>query len=59
VPSLAFFPGMKLPAASKIACAEHCFDRLQALFDVKSMGEHADAIARRAGLPLKPATFAA
>jgi peptidoglycan-N-acetylglucosamine deacetylase len=57
VPSLAFFPGMKLPLASKLQCAEHFFERLQVLFDVRSMGEHADAIARRANLPQVSAAF--
>jgi hypothetical protein len=51
VPSLAFFPGMNLPASSKLACVEHCFDRLQALFDVRSLGDHAELIAQRSNLP--------
>lgn len=51
VPSLGFFPGMKLPLARKLGCAEHCLDRLQTLFEVCSVGEHAAAIAARPGLP--------
>ena len=59
VPSLAFFPGMGLPAQSKIACAEHVLGRLQALFDVRSLGDHAAAIAARPNLPQIRAQFEA
>lgn len=57
VPSLSFFPGMGLSAESKVACAEHCLDRLQALFDVRSLGDHAEIIARRSRLPQVTAVF--
>lgn len=59
VPSLGFFPGMKLSAASKLACAEHYLGRLQAHYDLRCMGDHAAAIAARPGLPLKEAQFSA
>jgi hypothetical protein len=57
VPSLAFFPGMDLPVAQKLARTEHCLERLQALFDVCSVGEHADALAARPALPVLQAVF--
>jgi peptidoglycan-N-acetylglucosamine deacetylase len=59
VPSLGFFPGMGLTAPSKLACAEHYLARLQAHFDVASLGDHASAIAARARLPLREAQFSA
>lgn len=57
VPSLSFFPGMGLPLERKLRCAEHCLGRLQALFDVRTVGEHAQAIERHAGLPVLAADF--
>lgn len=57
VPSLSFFPGMGLPSASKIACAEHYLDRLQALFEVRSLGDHAKLIEDRASLRLVASVF--
>jgi hypothetical protein len=59
VPSLGFFPGMGLSAASKIACAEHYLARLQLHFEVLSLGDHASAIAMRTRLPLRDAQFSA
>jgi peptidoglycan/xylan/chitin deacetylase (PgdA/CDA1 family) len=57
VDSLRFFPAMQLPLGQKLERVEHCFDRMQALFDVKSLGEHARAAESRAGLPLRPPHF--
>ncbi len=57
VPSLGFFPAMRLPAEKKLAQVEHCLARMQALFDVRSLGEHAAAAAARPGLPLVEAKF--
>jgi len=57
VPSLAFFPGMNLPTALKLERTEQCLQRLQDLFDVRSLGEHAAAITARAALPVRPALF--
>ena len=57
VPSLSFFPGMGLSAASKLGCAEHYLERLQDLFDVRSLGDHAGLIERRTSLPLVAAAF--
>jgi hypothetical protein len=59
VASLAFFPGMGLSTQSKLKCAEHYLGRLQAHFEVLSLGDHARAIAARERLPLKPAVFGA
>ena len=50
VPSLAFFPGMQMPLAEKLERAEHCIERLQALFQVCSLGEHAQAVTARPAL---------
>jgi hypothetical protein len=44
-PSLRFFPGMGMPAATKLARTERCLERFQALFDVRTVGEHAAALA--------------
>ncbi len=57
VPSLGFFPGMQLPAARKLELAEHCLERLQALFEVCSVGEHANALAARPALPVRQPQF--
>jgi len=57
VPSLAFFPAMNLSAAQKLERTGHCLDRLQALFDVRSLGEHAAAVAARPSLPVLKAQF--
>jgi peptidoglycan/xylan/chitin deacetylase (PgdA/CDA1 family) len=57
VPSLGFFPGMRLSAAEKLQCAEHYLGRLQAAFDVRSMGAHAAAIEQRRALPVHEARF--
>jgi hypothetical protein len=50
VPSLAFFPGMQMPLAQKLERTEHCIERLQALFQVCSLGEHARAVNARPAL---------
>lgn len=57
VPSLRFFPGMGLEPERKLERTEHCLQRLQDMFDVFSLCEHADATARRDTLPIQPATF--
>lgn len=57
VPTLSFFPGMKLSTPDKLACAEWFLDRLQAEFQVRSLGDHADLIERRESLPLVAAEF--
>ena len=57
VPSLGFFPGMGLSAAKKLACVERCLERLQALFDVRTLGEHAALAGARPGLPVVEAKF--
>lgn len=57
IASLRFFPGMQLPAAKKLERTEHCLAQLQDLFDVRSMGEHAEAIAARSALPVLQAQF--
>jgi peptidoglycan/xylan/chitin deacetylase (PgdA/CDA1 family) len=59
VPSLKFFPAMGLAAPRKVEIVEHCLRRLQALFDVRSMGEHADAIGARSRVPLREPVFQA
>lgn len=50
VRSLSFFPAMQLPAGEKLERVERYLGRLQALFDVKSVGEHAAAVDARADL---------
>lgn len=57
VPSLAFFPGMGLSAATKLERVERCLERLQALFEVRTLGEHAALAAARPGLPVLAAKF--
>jgi hypothetical protein len=49
-PRLGFFPGMRVPSRTKLARVERCLDRLQALFDVRSVGEHAEQAAARGDL---------
>lgn len=50
VPSLGFFPGMSMSVSQKLERTEHCLERLQALFDVCSVGEHAEALATSGNL---------
>jgi hypothetical protein len=57
VPSLGFFPAMRMAAAEKIRRVEYCLDQMQAHFDVRSMGEHAAAISARTSLPVRIADF--
>jgi hypothetical protein len=57
VPSLAFFPAMQLHAAQKLERVEDCLERLQALYDVRTLGEHAAAADRGAPLPLVAPRF--
>ena len=57
VPSLGFFPGMRLPIEKKLQITEHCIARLQALYDVKSLGEHAQIVSERQGLRVHQAVF--
>jgi len=58
VPSLAFFPAMRLSAAQKLERVEQCLERLQARYDVRSLGEHAAAAGGRRTLPLVAPQFA-
>jgi hypothetical protein len=58
VDSLRFFPAMQLPLGQKLERVEHCFERMQALFDVRSLGEHARAAEARADLRLLAPHFA-
>ncbi len=57
VPSLAFFPAMRLRAAQKLELVEHCLARMQALFDVRSLGEHAAAADARSTLAVVEPRF--
>jgi len=57
VPSLSFFPAMGLSVERKLERTEHCLEQLQALFDVRSLGEHAALAAQRKGLPVREADF--
>ncbi len=50
VPSLGFFPAMGLSAPRKLALVDHCLARMQTLFDVRSLGEHATAAGARDSL---------
>lgn len=59
VPSLAFFPGMRLSAARKLECVERCLERMQALYQVCTLGEHAELAGARAKLPAVAANFSA
>lgn len=51
VPSLRFFPAMGLSVPQKLERTERCLEQLQQLFDVRSVGEHAEALRARAALP--------
>lgn len=51
-PSLRFFPAMQGAAGPKLERVEECLDRLQSLFEVCSLGEHARAAAKRTDLRL-------
>lgn len=57
VPSLAFFPAMRSSAAQKLEIVDHCIARMQALFDVRSLGEHATALEAGRALPLVEPRF--
>ena len=57
VPTLRFFPAMGLDIARKLERTEYCLTQLQALFEVRSMGEHVRAASDRAGLQLREAKF--
>lgn len=57
VPSLGFFPAMRLAAPQKLVLVEHCFARMQALFDVRSLGEHATSAEARRTLPVVEPRF--
>lgn len=57
VPSLGFFPAMRLSAAEKLERVEHCLERMQALFDVRSLGEHATVAGARPTLRVVEARF--
>ncbi len=59
VPSLKFFPAMGLDVTKKLERTAHCLDRLQVLFDVRSLGEHAAAADRNPGMPNHEARFSA
>lgn len=54
VPEMAFFPGMKLPAARKLAFAEGFLKDLAARFEVVPLGEHARQVAQTR-LPVRSA----
>ena len=45
VPSLAFFPAMRMPAERKLAALERALQAYREAFDVVPVGEHAAAIA--------------
>ncbi len=51
VPAMSFFPGMKMPAAKKIALVEHTIRSLQQHWQVGTMSEHAAFAADEAPLP--------
>jgi hypothetical protein len=51
VPSLGFFPAMHMPAAAKLAMVDECLDRMQSHFEVRTLGEHAEAVTARSDLP--------
>jgi len=48
---------MGLSVERKLERTEHCLEQLQALFDVRSLGEHAALAAQRKGLPVREADF--
>jgi len=45
VPSLSFFPAMRVPGEVKLARVRSCLERFARSFDVRAMGEHAEALA--------------
>lgn len=56
--AVAFFPGMNVPAATKLRWVGDYLADFQRHFDVVPLGEHAERIRRTARLPLRPAAFA-
>jgi peptidoglycan/xylan/chitin deacetylase (PgdA/CDA1 family) len=57
VPSLAFFPAMGLAATTKLECVEHCLEGMQAIYNVRTLGEHAALASARPALPVVEARF--
>ncbi len=51
VPEMGFFPGMKLPAARKIALVEHTIRSLQRHWRPRTMADHVEAISGSAIAP--------
>jgi hypothetical protein len=50
VPSLGFFPAMHMPAGAKLELVDECLACMQFHFEVRSLGEHAQAAASRPSL---------
>ncbi len=50
VPRLKFFPSMGLTGMQKIAVVNQCLDSLVRLFDVRTVGEHAEIVTARNNL---------
>ncbi|HMP05359.1 MAG TPA: polysaccharide deacetylase family protein [Lacipirellulaceae bacterium] len=49
-PDLAFFPGMKLPRAAKLAVVDETLDRIGARHRIATLGDAAEQVRRSAGL---------
>jgi len=58
VDALGFFPGMGMTGARKRAVVADCLRELNRQFRVVPMGDHAEAIASRGGLAVKPSADA-
>lgn len=59
VDSLRFFPGMEMEGAVKRQMVLRCLDELARQFEVVPMCDHAEALHRRGGLPVIPASTSA
>jgi len=53
VPEMSFFPGMKVPSASKLALVEHAIRSLQHSWQAGTMAQHAEAFTRQCGAPVR------
>ncbi len=56
VPEMSFFPGMKVPAAKKIALVEHTIRSLQQHWQVGTMSQHAESFSHASRMPASLST---
>ena len=53
VPEMSFFPGMKVPAAKKIALLEHTIRSLQQHWQAGTMNQHAESFSQALSIPAR------